>query len=102
MTDPDIMADMHAMALPPFEEFSLVALAAKIGARAIGKVRLRRPVHRMVARVDPCHRRDRTEFPNRGVGHLRVVDDVGIVAQLDIEQNGAGTNFAISAEPGLL
>jgi hypothetical protein len=96
------MADMHAMAPPPFEEFCVVALAGKVGARAIGKVGLRRPVHRMIAGIDPRHRRDRAEFTDCGVGHLRVVDDVGIVAHLDVEQHAAGADLAIGAKPGFL
>jgi len=98
VTDPDVMADMHTVILPPFEEFCVVALAGKVGARAIGKVRLRRPVHRMIARIDPRHRRDRAEFTDCGVGHLRVVDDVGIVAHLDVEQRCAGADLAIGAK----
>ena len=79
MPDPDVMADMDVMRAPPFEELGVVALARKIGAGAIGEVRLRRAVHRMIAGIDPRHRRDRAELSDRGVGDLRVVHDVGIV-----------------------
>ena len=79
VADPDVVADMDAMPAPPFEELGLVALARKIGAGAIGEMRLRGPVHRVIARVDPRHRRDRAELSDRRVGDLRVVHDVGIV-----------------------
>src|SRR5580704_5493672 len=42
MPDPDVMADIDALALAPFEELGLVALAGEIGAGAIGEVSLRR------------------------------------------------------------
>ena len=79
MADPDVMADMDVMLAPPCEELGVVALARKIGAGAIGEMRLRGAVHRMIAGIDPRHRRDRAEFSDRGVGDLRVVHDVGIV-----------------------
>jgi hypothetical protein len=47
------MTDMHVMAFSPREEFRIVALTWKIGACAIGKVRLRCPVHRMIAGIVP-------------------------------------------------
>src|SRR5262249_51165941 len=62
MPDPDVVADMNAMALAPFEEFGVVALARKIGARTISEMRLRGAVHRMITRIDPRHRRDRAEL----------------------------------------
>ena len=98
MPDPDVMADMDAVSAPPFEEFGLVAFTGEIGAGAIGEVGLRRPVHRVVARIDPRHRRDRAEFSDCGVGDLRVVHDIGIVAHLHLEQDRAGADLAIAAE----
>src|SRR6202163_420704 len=41
MSDPDIMTNMDEMPAPPFEELLLVAFSRKIGAGAIGEVRLR-------------------------------------------------------------
>src|SRR5262249_32251591 len=38
MTDPDIVADMHALAFPPVEELGFVRLPWKIGAGAIGEM----------------------------------------------------------------
>src|SRR3979490_2875465 len=96
--DPDIMTNMDVMPAPPFEELRLVALSRKIGAGAIGEVRLRGAVHGMIAGVDPRHGRDRAEPSDRGVGDLRVVHDVGIIAQRDLMQDRAGADFAIDAE----
>jgi hypothetical protein len=83
---------------PPLEELMLVAFARKIGAGTVGEVCLRSPVHGMIAGVDPGHRRDRTELSDRGVGDLRVVHDIGIVAHLDVEQNGSRADLAVGAE----
>src|SRR6266849_3852641 len=83
---------------PPFEELRLVALSRKIGAGAKGEVRLRRAVHGMIAGIDPRHGCDRAEPSDRGVGDLRVVHDVGIIAQRDLMQDRAGVDFAIHTE----
>src|SRR5882672_10056273 len=45
--NPDVMADMDMMLATPGKEFGIVALAAEIRTRAIGEMRLRRPMHRM-------------------------------------------------------
>jgi len=95
MPDPDVMADIDMMLAAPFEELGVVLFVREIGARAIGKVRLRGAVHRMIARVDPGHRRDRAEFSNCRVGDLRVVHDIGVIVHGDFEQNGARPDFGI-------
>jgi hypothetical protein len=64
-------------------------------------MRLRGAVHRMIARIDPRHGRDRTEFSNRGVGDLRVVHDVGVIGHRDLEQNGASPDLGVGAELAL-
>ena len=56
----------------------------------------------MIAGIDPRHRCDRAELADRRVGDLGIVDDIGIVAHLDVEQNGTGADFAIGAESCLL
>jgi len=61
-------------------------------------MRLRGAVHGMIARIDPRHRRDRTEFADRRVGDLRVVHDVGIVGHRDFEQDGPGAGLGIGAK----
>src|SRR5712692_9246863 len=96
--DPDMMANMDVMLAPPFEELRLVALSRKIGPGAKGEVRLRRAVHGMIAGIDPRHGCDRAEPSDRGVGDLRVVHDVGIIAQRDLMQDRAGADFAIHTE----
>ena len=96
------MTDADVMPAPPFEEFSLVALAWKIRAGAIGEVRLRGPVHGVIARVDPCHRRDRAELSDRRISDLGVVHDVGIIVQCDLVQNRSRADFAIGSEPGVV
>ena len=89
---------MDVVLAPPGEEFGVVGLARKIDAGAVGEMRLRGAVHRMVARVDPRHRRDRAEFSDRGVGDLRIVHDVGIVVHRDFEQDSPRADFSIGAE----
>src|SRR5258705_13706399 len=64
MPDPDVVTDMDPMAAPPFEELSLVALSREIGTGAIGEVRLRSPMHWMIAWVNPRHRGNRAELSN--------------------------------------
>jgi hypothetical protein len=58
-------------------------------------------MHRVIARIDPRHRRDRAELSDRGVGDLGVVHDIGIVAHRYFEQDGAGADFAIGAKRAL-
>ena len=87
--DPDVMADMDVVPAPPCEEFGVVAFSRKVGAGAIGEVGLRRPLHRVVARIDSRHRRDRAELSDRGVGDLGVVHDVGIVVHRHFMQDRA-------------
>ena len=50
MADPDVMTDLHALASPPLEEFSIVLFAVKIGAGSIGEVGLRRAMHPLTHR----------------------------------------------------
>ncbi len=42
VADPDVMADSDVMLAPPCKEFGVVAHAGKIGAGAVGEMRLRR------------------------------------------------------------
>ncbi len=100
--DPDIMTDVDAMAAPPFEELCLVAFAGEISAGAIREVRLRGPVHGMIPRVDPRHRRNRAKLSDRRVGDLRVVHDVGIVVHRYFLQDCSRANLAIGTEPGVV
>ena len=60
---------------------------------------LRGPLHRVIAGIDPRHRRDRAELSDGGVSDLRVVDDVGIVAHRHFMQDRARADLAIGAEP---
>src|ERR1700751_3821772 len=45
MADPDVVADLDAMALAPCEELGLVVFAREVCAGAISEVRLRRAMH---------------------------------------------------------
>ena len=96
------MADADAMAAPPCEELSVVAFPWKVRAGAIAEMGLGSPLHGMIARIDPGHRRDRTEFPDRGVGDLGIVHDVGIVVHRHFLQNRARADLAIGAKPGVV
>src|SRR5262249_49689154 len=73
--DPHVVADDDQRGAAPREKFLLVPLAGKIGACAIGHMRLRRPRHRMVAGIDARPGRDRAELAEPGVSDLAVVDD---------------------------
>ena len=101
MPDPDVVPDDDQRRAAPCEKFLFIPLPGKIGACAIGDVRLRRPAHRMVAGIDPRHGRDRAELADRGVGGLAVVDDVGVIAQGDFEQPRSRTHFGVGAEPAV-
>ena len=100
--DPDVMADVDVMAAAPCEKLRIVAFLRKIRAGAIGEMRLRSPLHGVIARIDPRHRGDRAEFPDRRVGDLRVVHDVGIVVHRHFMQDRARADLAIGAEPGVV
>ena len=82
----------------PGEEFSLVAFAREIGTGSIGDVGLGYPVHRVVAWIDPRHRRDRAEFAECRVGNVAVVDHVRIVREQHFEELSACADFRIGAE----
>ena len=99
--DPDVVADGDRPRAPPGEKLVLVPLARKIGAGAVGEVRLARPVHRVVAGIDPGHRGDRAELSDRRVGDVAVVDDIGVVVDLDFEQLASRADFGIGAEPAV-
>src|SRR5205085_2240604 len=59
-------------------------------------------MHRVITRIDPRHRGDRAELSDSGVGDLRVVHDIGVIAHLNLKQDGAGADLAIGAEAGVL
>ena len=61
-------------------------------------MRLAGALHRMIAGIDPGHRRDRAELAEFGVGDVAVVDDIGIVADLGFEQNRARADIGIAPE----
>src|SRR5262245_15536183 len=96
--DPYVMPDRDSLRTTPCEEFVLVAFAIEIGAGPVAEVRLARPIHRVVARIDARHCRDRGELPDTRVRNVAVVDDVGIVTEIDLEQRGARADLGISAE----
>jgi hypothetical protein len=41
------------------------------------------------------------EFPDRGVGDLRVVHDVGIIRHRDFEQDAPRADLGVGAEPAV-
>src|SRR5262252_2150194 len=86
MTDPNVVSDCDGVGSAPLEKFGVVGLFRKITGGSVGKMRLTRAVHRMVARIDAHHRRYRAELPKRRVGRIRIVDDVRIVVEHDFEQ----------------
>src|SRR5262245_48767070 len=98
MADPNVVADAYAMRATPGEEVGLVLRVSEISAGAIGEMRLACPMHRVIARIDPGHRRDRAEFSDAGIGDIAVVDDIRIVAQLDLQELGSGTDFGIATK----
>src|SRR5215467_13084406 len=98
MTDPDVVAHVYAMRATPGEEVGLVLLVSEISAGAIGEMGLACPMHRVIARIDPRHCRDRAEFPNVGIGDIAVVDDIRVVPELDLQELGSGADFGIATK----
>src|SRR5262245_12963259 len=98
MTDPDVVANVYAMRATPGEEVGLVLLASEISAGAIGEMGLACPMHRVIARIDPGHCRDRAEFADAGIGDIAVVDDIRIVTELDFQKLGSGADFGIATK----
>src|SRR5262249_18828134 len=80
MPDPDVMPEINHVRAAPRAKVLFVPLAREVGACAISEMRLSRSTHRMVARIDSCHGRDRAEFTEGRVSNLAVVDDVGVIA----------------------
>jgi hypothetical protein len=101
VADPDVMANRHRLRPAPIEKRVLVGFTRKIGASAIGEMRLAGAVHRMVARIDPGHRRDRGELADRRVSNIAVVDDVRIIVELDLKELGARADLGESPEPAV-
>jgi hypothetical protein len=98
VTDPDIMADRHPLGASRSEHGLVVGLAREIRARAIGEVRLARPLHGMVTRIDAGHRGDGAELADARIGDIAAIHDIRIVAERDLEQPGARTDFGIAAQ----
>src|SRR5215467_1159461 len=98
MADPDVIADAYAMRATPGEEVGLVLRASEISAGAIGEMRLACPMHRVIARIYPGHRRDRAEFPDAGIGDIAVVDHIRVVAELDLQKLGSGADLGIATK----
>ena len=90
------------VAAAPSEKLRIVAFVRKIRAGAIGEMRLRSPLHGVVARIDPRHRRDQAELPDRRIGDLRVIHDIGIVVHRHFMQDRARADLAIGAEPAVV
>ena len=61
-------------------------------------MRLRGALHRMIAGIDPRHRGNRAEPADAGIGNVAVVDDVGIVAERDLQQRRSLADFRVFAE----
>src|SRR5262245_12600008 len=98
MADPNVIADAYAIRATPGEKVGLVLRAGEIGAGAIGEMGLACPMHRVIARIDPGHRRDRAESSNAGIGDIAVVDDIRVVAELDLQELGSGADFGIATK----
>src|SRR5262245_54769286 len=98
MTDPDVIADVYAMRATPGEEIGLVLRASEISAGAIGEMGLACSMHRVIARIDPGHRRDRAEFSDAGIGDIAVIDDIRVVAELDLQELSSGADFGIATK----
>ena len=65
------------------------------------KMRLRGAVHRMIAGVDPRHRRDRAKLSDCRVGDLGVVNDIGVIVHRDFQQNSPSPDIGIGTELAL-
>src|SRR5262249_13798649 len=98
MADPDVITDAYAMRTTPAEEVGFVLRVSEISAGAIGEMGLACPMHRVIARIDPGHCRDRAEFSNAGIGDIAVVDDIRIVGELDLQELGSGADFGIATK----
>src|SRR5580693_1344899 len=102
VADPDIMADDDATRSPPFEELSLVDLAREIAGGTIGEMRLAGALHRVIAGIDPGHRRDRAELAKFRVSDIAVVDDIRIVADLGFEQGRACADIGVTPKRAIV
>src|SRR5262245_17941426 len=98
MANPNVITDNYAMRATPGEEVGLVLRASEISAGAIGEMRLACPMHRVIARIDPGHRRDRAEFSDVGIGDIAIVNDIRVVAELDLQELGSGADFRIATK----
>ena len=98
VADPDVMTDGHVIRPPPGKELIFILRAVEISAGAVGKMRLGRTMHRVVAGVDPGHRRDRGELADGRVGDVAIVHDIRVIAERHLLQLGARADFGVGAE----
>ena len=98
MTNPDIMADCDRCRATPLEKFRFIVGVIEIGARPIGEMRLRRPVHRMIAGIDADHGGNRTKFSDCRINDISIVHDVGIIIHHRLDERCACANFRVAAK----
>lgn len=87
------------MLAAPVKKGFLVRLSLEILGRPIGEMRLARPFHWVVARVDPRLRGNRAEFPDSRVNDVSVIHDIGVVVKLALDERRAFADFRVAAEP---
>ena len=97
MADPHIMPDGDAMAAAPFEEFRLIRAQA-VFAGAVGEMVHGGAFQRVIAGVDAHLRGDGAEFADLRVDHVRVVGDVGVVAQAALGDAAARADLVEASE----
>ena len=98
MADPDIMADGHRRRASPGEEIGVILRIVEIGRGAIGEMRLARPLHRVIAGVDPGMGGDRAELADGRVDDVGIVHDIGVVAHRRLDEGGAGADLGIAPQ----
>src|SRR5271165_448205 len=98
MTDPDVMADCDAIRAPPVEKAFLALGVRPIVIGAIGEVVQRGAPDRMIRRVDAHMRGDVDELADARRPSLRVLHQVGIVAENRLEHDAALSDLGVATE----
>jgi hypothetical protein len=89
------------MRAAPGKKARVVVGAFEIGARPVGHMRLGGALHRMIAGIDARHGGDRAELADGRIGGVAIIDDVGVVAERDLQQLRARADLAICADPAV-
>ena len=99
MADPDVMADDDQVFPPPVEEAFVAIRVRPIVVGAIGEMMQRRAPNRMIGRIDAGVGGDVDELADPGGPSLRILHQVGIIAERRLQRDAPLRDLGEAPEP---